>query len=521
MATKTSLRTASSSRRHKSVKHTMVNPSAVKSVGEAVVKQFITAISTCKTDGKINTQFLNVQRDKIASTYVGDLESTAAQEEACLARFMRAEQMCKETNTRLSGVYPMQIDPSRVGRVISEAAEKIREICGDVPPMEVLWRNCSFTDGATVGTPKKLAAPQRKWDPRTPTTGTASAIATMLSLSKGMGLVELVDSCVYFTVPKNRETDRACAKEPALNVFLQKGVGNILRTMVNRASLGNWRAPIDLNDQERNRLLAREAPALGLATIDLSMASDTIAVEAVRLLMPPCWFALLMDIRSPAIKLPDGTTHRLEKISSMGNGFTWELESLLFAAVVDAVVKLTAPGAAYGIFGDDLVLPIIAVPLLRKTLEFLGFLVNEEKSFVGGLASESCGKYYYNGVDVTPVKVYTHPTTLTQIYSLINHIGEWVERYHAYSRVDSDIWRSCLSVIPRRYRLYGDGPGRIYRDGFDHYPLRVVQRQTPRAYHTWLGAYMWALWDPFFPRETSSRPEGAEHEFIVATAFDT
>jgi hypothetical protein len=76
-------------------------------------------------------------------------------------------------------------------------------------------------------------------------------------------------------VPKNYKTDRTIAIEPDWNMFLQKGLGGLLRRRLRRVGQ-------DLNDQSTNRFCAAVGSIDGsLATLDMSMASDTVAYRLV------------------------------------------------------------------------------------------------------------------------------------------------------------------------------------------------------------------------------------------------
>jgi hypothetical protein len=77
------------------------------------------------------------------------------------------------------------------------------------------------------------------------------------------------ESSVYFTVPKNSTIDRSACKEPEVNMILQRALSKHIRESLKRVG-------IDLRDQGVNQRLARDALKLGLATVDLSAASDSI-----------------------------------------------------------------------------------------------------------------------------------------------------------------------------------------------------------------------------------------------------
>jgi hypothetical protein len=156
---------------------------------------------------------------------------------------------------------------------------------------------------------------------------------------------------------------------------------------------------VNLNDQTRNQEFAQRAYRDGLATIDLSKASDTLAYATVINLLPPDWVQLLEVARSPKTFV-EGRYVTLEKFSSMGNGYTFELESLIFAALAHAC----NPGRAddIAVYGDDIIIPTQGASVLIEALSFLGFKVNNSKSFLAGNFFESCGKDFFQGVPVRP-----------------------------------------------------------------------------------------------------------------------
>jgi hypothetical protein len=192
-------------------------------------------------------------------------------------------------------------------------------------------------------------------------------------------------------VPKSWKTHRTIACEPAGNVPFQLAFDEYAKGCL-RDKRG-----IDLSSQIENQRHAKEGSITGrLATIDLSMASDTLSFQCVEWLLPIPWLNYLSDIRCSHYRL-NGKLARYAKFSSMGNGATFALETLIFASLLYAV------GSKRGIaYGDDLTIETELVPKLFKLLKFLGFVPNEEKSYFAGPFRESCGKDYFNGIDITP-----------------------------------------------------------------------------------------------------------------------
>jgi hypothetical protein len=135
-----------------------------------------------------------------------------------------------------------------------------------------------------------------------------------------------------------------------------------------------------------------------------------VAIELVRLVMPPRWFEELNALRSPFTFFPGrdgGHWHKLEKFSSMGNGFTFELETLIFAALCAVLLRENGFRGVLGddffVFGDDIIVPDSLTREVKAVLNYCGFSLNEEKSFSGSVGfRESCGGDFFEGADVRP-----------------------------------------------------------------------------------------------------------------------
>ncbi len=233
-----------------------------------------------------------------------------------------------------------------------------------------------------------------------------------------------------FTVRKSTEIDRAACKEPPCNNMLQVAVGKYIRARLKAV------ARIDLNDQTINQKLAERGSLRGsLATIDLSGASDSLSQRLVFDLLPLEWVELLDDLRSPYGVLPDGSTVKWELHSTMGNGYTFELESMIFWALCLACrdyydEQVYTVHRAYhdrdlSVYGDDIICPTYVAPLVLSVLVSVGFKPNEKKTFIRGPFRESCGKHYYEGYDVSPFYLRKPIDSLPRVIWLLNSIRKW------------------------------------------------------------------------------------------------
>jgi hypothetical protein len=88
----------------------------------------------------------------------------------------------------------------------------------------------------------------------------------------------------------------------------------------------------------------------------------------------------------------------------MGNGFTFELESLIFFALCYGVkTEVEAREAIISVYGDDIIVSNCMTPLLLTILRDVGFEVNVDKTFTEGYFYESCGRHFFKNEEVTPV----------------------------------------------------------------------------------------------------------------------
>lgn len=260
-------------------------------------------------------------------------------------------------------------------------------------------------------------------------------------------------------VPKNAKTDRTIGVEPHLNIYAQLGVGAELREL--------FRPWIDLNvGQDRNRELAAKAHLCGLSTIDFSSASDTVSRGIVEFLFPPSWVEYFDKVRSHRFVLDD-REYVFEKHSSMGNGYTFELESIIFYALARAVSDGTV-----SVYGDDVILPAADAGLFIKVSQAAGFKVNRDKSFITGSFFESCGADFFNGVNVRPRLLRkVNPTLGFKLHNDLRHLAVRFDE----SQLD-DIARSIRSFAPSALHPchipfggeYGNAGFEVYLDEARH-----------------------------------------------------
>jgi len=230
-------------------------------------------------------------------------------------------------------------------------------------------------------------------------------------------------------VPKTTEISRTICTEPLLNMLFQKGIASVLEGLLLET------CNISLRKQpDWNRSLAQLGSVSDkFGTIDLSSASDSMSTSLVTEFFPKHVLNMLEMTRSPCTVLPDGTSVELHMISSMGNAFTFPLQTIFFTSLVYGAYKaLRYPflkpsrhsSGNFAVFGDDIICLRQAYKLITRMLVLCGFDVNVDKSFNQGPFRESCGHDYFHGRNVRGVYIKTLRTEGDR-YSAINRLNRW------------------------------------------------------------------------------------------------
>ncbi|DAD50869.1 TPA_asm: RNA-directed RNA polymerase [ssRNA phage SRR5466729_1] len=436
-------------------------------------------------DKRLRTEFLTlVENDEtfkgrylkseIFSKFVGfETDAASLRRQRAIDKWRATELRNARTNVRIfCGETNFGFTTSE--RLLNLARVHILQLLGVAPPSDVFFG--TYSNGASTSKRRGVGLVARKFAEKGDVTPECfNIIKQMLNecevwktLNIDLAVPNFVKGNVLFTVPKTSTIDRVAAKEPDLNMFAQKGVGDYIRTRLR--SIG-----IDLNDQTRNQRLALVGSSNGsLATVDLSSASDSVTTALVCRLLPTEWFHLLNQIRSRATFV-DGVWHTNEMFSSMGNGFTFELESLIFWALVKALMGITRTRGSLSVYGDDIICPSSLRHPLTNVLGFCGFLLNKKKSHFTGTFRESCGKHYCSGKDVTPFYIKEPVLNQQRLIHFLNSLRKWSEcgttgicdpRYehffYKYARhvdrrfhggYDMSGIEALVSLSPPRYRL--------------------------------------------------------------------
>lgn len=436
--------------------------------------------------------------------------------------FLAAEKQCLESNTRLdrflhNGPFEVLGD-FQIAEFFDGCKSTVNDILGN-PPRDFVGK---FGKGATFNDRGQATTIPDKISSQPTVTSLARSFIPFWEETKWSRALRTchLDRCEprtirgnrFTTVPKDATKDRGIAVEPSINIFFQLALGKAIRARL-------FAIGVDLDDGQRiHQQVAAEASKTGqFATIDLSSASDTICRTLVRLLLPDKWLELLELLRSPRTFFGN-RWHHLQKFSSMGNGFTFELETLVFLTLAIESARTQGislqPGVNVFVYGDDIIVPSECADHLLSVLKFCGLTPNDRKTFVSGNFRESCGGDYFCGVAVRPYYIEEYPHDAASWISLAN--GLWrlgnLEKGSPYclepflrSR------REALRQIPSEIRRC-TGPDRL-GDIVVHGP---PNDQRPKRRGPSDGVFWYRTWSPITRRKSLS---GFEPEVVLAAAL--
>jgi hypothetical protein len=440
-----------------------------------------------------------------------------ARKQTSVKKFISAEESCKHFNSQ-GYLYFLDEDPLCVA-ILYHARDFLRRLFGPLPGSRALLQRARHGPGATLDTQHGFISSYNKYR-EWPYSCTIDALRyarfAIASDQRWFGalissyrerenipqyypikmerfwakVIKIVDGNRIAFVPKDAHTERTIAIEPTLNLYLQLGVDGYLRKRLRRFG-------IDLNSQEKNQRMARLGSKTlpdsdeNYVTIDLSAASDSISTKLVEMLLPPEWCDYLMALRSPKGTL-ESDVISYEKISSMGNGYTFVLESAIFAALIHAAKVVDKASRGFedaAVYGDDLIVRRKHFETLEIALCLAGFTINRDKSFYNGSFRESCGSDWFNGIAVRPVFVKEYPQTIRDIFSNHNRFKRSLEL--RYGMTESSTAALHLRWIPSQFQRC---VGPFSDEDFDSY--RHVPEPTFGSWRRFLYHYQRVIVSP-------------------------
>jgi len=283
------------------------------------------------------------------------------------------------------------------------------------------------------------------------------------------------------SVPKTLKTPRIIAVEPVAMQYVQQALLDVILKALKRDDILNRFLGFD--DQVPNQDMARKGSLNGdLATLDLSEASDRVSNQHVRALLEPTPILhMAVDAcRSRKADVPGHGVIRLAKFASMGSALTFPMEAMVFLTMVFIGIErelnttldrrtLKRFVDQVRIYGDDIIVPVDYVHSVVSVLTDFGLIVNTGKSFWTGKFRESCGREYYEGNDVSIVKVrHMFPTRRQDATEVISMISLRNQLYM------SGCWQTCRWLDERITQI------------IKHYPV-VLPSSPVQGRYSFLG----------------------------------
>lgn len=209
-------------------------------------------------------------------------------------------------------------------------------------------------------------------------------------------VLTVVDGARASSVPKSNDERRFINVEAMFPVILQRAIAaEMLKVLKRRGNdLGNFKINPE-SDHLGIKKIEHSAQALhgllikdnSFSTIDFSKASDSVTIAAVAALFPKRVSDLLFKYRSHYVEV-NSELFETKKLSSMGNGFTFETMTCLLYAIGSAYTPFCR------VYGDDVVIPNKFANDFVRTCSLISFNINQKKTFIESFFRESCGYFY-------------------------------------------------------------------------------------------------------------------------------
>lgn len=221
-------------------------------------------------------------------------------------------------------------------------------------------------------------------------------------------------------VPKTSTSSRAICTEPSGSMLIQKGISSIFEEDLLHNGIDLRRQP-----QIQHELARLGSIDGGFATIDLSSASDSISMAFCEYFFPDHIYRFLCLARSECFEY-GGVNYPLHMMSTMGNGFTFSMQTLIFYYIV----RTCCSQGRVGVFGDDIIVPTRYFERVCKVLTLCGFTINPNKTFSTGSFRETCGHDYLDGQNIRPHYV-KDTASIQDLCVHVNRVNKWLDS-HSY-----------------------------------------------------------------------------------------
>lgn len=264
------------------------------------------------------------------------------------------------------------------------------------------------------------------------------------------------------SVPKTQLTPRVIAMEPAVKQYAQQALLLAFREFTDRDPV--LKDVMSMEYQYPNQVMAHEGSVTrGLATIDLSEASDRVPYRLIDELVAP-WVNLrdyLRASRSDKADVPGFGVIPLSKYASMGSALCFPFEMVHFVCSILGGMK-SHPVEGMGrkldvsdlrLYGDDIIVPSAAFADAVRSLELYCAKVNKAKSYHRSPFRESCGKEYLYGHNVSIAKY------RFRFGTSVKHAESFTATVELHNQLYELGWYSTCAFIRSLFPRNGEGVG--------------------------------------------------------------
>lgn len=361
--------------------------------------------------------------------------------------FLDAERQCFLTNANMR-------DPSYVLKIrpyLDEASRIIDDILGRA----TFRKSNKFYTGHGVsirgGGSKPFQTLKADMSKLSHLYGRKDLISEFFDLDLSSYLNEIMIHCdigpdLITQVPKKCDVNRTIGITSTVLKAEQHTIGVHLRRCFARYHGDNVDHNLDTVADYHTYLAWYASKTMLYDTFDMHAASDTISYQLVRLLMSQQYknsykiFTLMEQCRARCYVLKrDMSIKQYYKYCAMGNGFCFELESIIFYALTKArylvdskadrpkflrgfAASLRASAKEISTFGDDIIVPYCySKESWVEYYRYFGFTMNLEKSFsIESYFRESCGSDFINGLFVRGFYLKTRSLMVTDFLRAVN-----------------------------------------------------------------------------------------------------
>lgn len=401
---------------------------------------------TTAREYQLDVQAVALLKKSVMLKYQGDLSSEAEQ------HFLKVD-----------GEIPKNPDDLLILRdagFVYDCRRIISSILGEVPSIRDL--EVSFTSGSNARFKTEESTVADKLSRCIDVSPNASfylaelcrsnACLNKVAMTHGIKIIKSSDKDIskFQVVPKQYNKGRGIVKTFFGDMLCQRAFGLHMRKRLRKVG-------IDLSTaQDIHKDVVNIFPE-AFATIDLSDASDRISTELCRQLLPLDWFLTLSRIKSDWVEVA-GSKYKLNKFVNQGNGFTFELETLLFYAISMTAMRRAGQKPVCFVYGDDTIVPVASGVVVMQAYELCGLVVNRNKSFINSRFKESCGHDTFDSIPCRPIyikdlsseKTFAYIKLANTIYriarNLFGGLDNCVPMLRSYDRI--------LSIFHKKWRLY-------------------------------------------------------------------